>query len=564
MRRESSRRRRRRIGRFRTMLGLPLDPSAVHQRHVAVAEVVEDPPQPRSVDTAALVVHDDARRVRDAQLRHLILKGHGRWEKGRRRLRVANGDGREIHRAGHVTFAESALPHVDDADGWIGGVRRNPVGVDELFRMRVRHGEQRKQWKHAPECTRTRCTVRTRPANLSGASVVGASAGLAGLWAARDLIALGANVTVLEARDRVGGRVWTVRDGFAEGQHAEAGGDMIDEAQDEIRALAGEVGLTLTRILRGGFAYVQLDASGKPRIVSRDVARGWDHLERTLDPAIRPYRLAEQRWDTPIATALARRSVAGWLDELKADADLRATAMGMRGFFLADPEELSLIALVDQFASETSAGPWNMYRINGGNDALATALAKPLGERLHLRTELVAVSHRGRAVRVTVKNSRSTAQIACDYLVLALPATIVRRIPISPALPAQQHDAIARLKYGRGTKTLLQFSRRFWRIPGRPRAFGSPLPFGAFRSEEHTSELQSRVDLVCRLLLEKKNEKPPAQESPNEEFLASLLEAEVFAHHASYPAIRDGHPRVPSEETVVDCDCSAHPSRAMP
>src|SRR5207253_1877560 len=253
-----------------------------------------------------------------------------------------------------------------------------------LFRMRVRHGEQRKQWKHAPECTRTRCTVRTMPASLSGASVVVAGAGLAGLCAARDLIALGADVTVLEARDRVGGRVWTVRDGFAEGQHAEAGGDMIDEAQDEIRALAREVGLTLTRILRGGFAYVRLDASGKPRIVSRDVARGWDHLERTLDPAIRPYRLAEQRWDTPIATALA----------------------------------------------------------------------KPLGERLHLRTELVAVSHRGRAVRVTAKNSRSTAQIACDYLVLALPATIVRRIPISPALPAQQHEAIARLKYGRGTKTL--------------------------------------------------------------------------------------------------------------
>ena len=52
-------------------------------------------------------------------------------------------------------------------------------------------------------------------------------------------------------------------------------------------------------------------------------------------------------------------------------------------------------------------------------------------------------------------------------------------MPITPALPAQQHDAIARLKYGRATKTLLQFSNRFWRAPGRPRAFGSPLPFGA-------------------------------------------------------------------------------------
>ena len=335
------------------------------------------------------------------------------------------------------------------------------------------------------------------PANLSAASVVVAGAGLAGLCAARDLIAMGANVTVLEARDRVGGRVWTVREGFAEGQHAEAGGDMIDEAQEEIRALAGDLGLTLTRILRGGFAIVRLDASGKPRIFSRDVARGWDQLERTLDPAIRPYRLAEQRWDTPIATALARRSVAGWLDEMKADADLRATATAMRGFFLADPEELSLIALVDQFAADNSNITWNMYRVNGGNDALTTALARPLGDRLHLKTELVAVSHRGRSVRVTVKNSKSTAQMTCDYLVLAMPATIVRRIPISPALPAQQHDAISRLKYGRGTKTLLQFSRRFWRIPGRPRAFGSPLPFGALW--EGNEEQRGRTGILTLL-----------------------------------------------------------------
>jgi monoamine oxidase len=56
---------------------------------------------------------------------------------------------------------------------------------------------------------------------------------------------------------------------------------------------------------------------------------------------------------------------------------------------------------------------------------------------------------------------------------------VLRRIPITPALPQQQHDAFVRLKYGRATKTLLQFTRRFWRIPGRPRAFGSPLPFGA-------------------------------------------------------------------------------------
>ena len=60
----------------------------------------------------------------------------------------------------------------------------------------------------------------------------------------------GANVTVVDARDRPGGRVWTLRNGFAEGQHAEAGGETIDEAHDAIRALCAELGLTLNRALR--------------------------------------------------------------------------------------------------------------------------------------------------------------------------------------------------------------------------------------------------------------------------------------------------------------------------
>jgi monoamine oxidase len=170
--------------------------------------------------------------------------------------------------------------------------------------------------------------------------------------------------------------------------------------------------------------------------------------------------------------------VAHWLDEVGADNELRATATGLRGFFLADPDELSLIALVDQFAAQDE-WPGNVYRIKGGNDRLPAALAASLGSRLRLDTELVAVSHRGQVVRASVKHARTIAQISCDYLVLALPATTLRRVPITPALPVQQHEAISRLRYGRATKTLLQFARPFWRTPGQARAFGSALPYGA-------------------------------------------------------------------------------------
>ena len=306
-----------------------------------------------------------------------------------------------------------------------------------------------------------------------------AGAGLAGLSAAYDLMSMGADVTVVDARERVGGRVWTIHEGFTNRQHAEAGGDVIDEEQQAIRQLSASLGLKLTRVLRGGFGAIRPGADGRPRLIARSGVRGWERLSRELETWVRRYTTVEQRWDSPIAADIARRSVAQWLDEVRADEELRAAATSLRGFFLADPEELSLIALVDQFAHGDQSWPAAHYRISGGNDRLPAALAQKLGTRVQLGSELVAVSVRGQHIHASIKHQRTTATMMADYLVFAMPASLLRRVPIVPALPTPQHQAIAALDYGRATKTLLQFDRRFWRATGRPRAFGSALPFGA-------------------------------------------------------------------------------------
>jgi monoamine oxidase len=312
---------------------------------------------------------------------------------------------------------------------------------------------------------------------LSGISVLIAGAGLAGLAAAHELLKCGADVRVVDARPRVGGRVWTIRD-FADGQHAEAGGDFIDDAHDAIRTLADAFHLPLVRVLKKGFAFARPDKHGRIRVVKPAPNRGWEHLSRALEPLSQTYRIAERRWDTPIAADIARHSVAQWLDDQHADDDLRQTARGLRGFFLADPEALSLLALVDQFSSDELFPP-KSYRIEGGNDRLPKALAAELGERLSLSTELLAVTQRGKRVRVSLKSKRQTSELQTDYFICTLPAPLLRRIPITPAMPVRQREAVARLAYGQGTKTLLQFNRRFWVKPGRTRAFGSALPHGA-------------------------------------------------------------------------------------
>src|SRR5580765_2147737 len=188
-------------------------------------------------------------------------------------------------------------------------------------------------------------------ADLSGVSVLVAGGGLAGLCAARDLTAWGAKVTVVEARDHVGGRVLTARQGFVESQHAEAGGDMIDEQHHEIHQLAKELRLSMVRILKGGFAYARPRPDGSVRIAGRSVGQAWRRMAEALADIGQPYRLAERRLESPIARELARHSVAQWLDDAHADEDMRTTATGLRGFFLADPEELSLLELIDQFAA---------------------------------------------------------------------------------------------------------------------------------------------------------------------------------------------------------------------
>lgn len=313
--------------------------------------------------------------------------------------------------------------------------------------------------------------------SLEGSRVLVAGAGLAGLTAAVELRHLGCDVTIVEARRRVGGRVLTWRTAGGGGPQGELGGDLIDEDQRGIRELANAMGLQLTPVLEGGFAFLHRGNGQRRRVAAvPDDSRTRHYMEEL----VRAFDLAEGRWDSAIAEALARRSVTEWLNEVGADESWRARTLGFRGFFLADPGQLSLLAFVEQFTSGGDPSKGRMYRIRGGNDCLPRAMAERFAGRLHLGHELVKITQDGTRVLASVRVGTGELQeIESEFAVLALPTTTLRHVEFSPRLPDLQRDAIERLRYGRATKVLLHFDSQPWRQPGGPLAFATDLPIGA-------------------------------------------------------------------------------------
>jgi monoamine oxidase len=311
---------------------------------------------------------------------------------------------------------------------------------------------------------------------MRGARVIVAGAGLAGLSAAYDIARAGAAVTLLDARDHAGGRVRTVR-AFSAGQHAELGGEFIEREHRELLALCDTFGLRLVRILRGGFTHRFRDPDGTYHL-SRTAP--WDALADSLAPLVRRYKQTGGDSSADAVREMAARSLSEWLRTSSAPPGVHSMARALRGFFLADPEEISVLPVVEQMARGGSPAQVEFFRIEGGNDRLVDALVRATPARLLLGHVIRAVSHALDRVTVSVTDTAGlTQQIESDYLVMTLPASTLRDVEIRPALPEDQQHAITRLAYGRATKVLVQSSTSLFR--GRhARAFATDGSLGAF------------------------------------------------------------------------------------
>lgn len=316
-----------------------------------------------------------------------------------------------------------------------------------------------------PTSAPTAPTTTTR--RVEGQVVV-VGAGLAGLAAARRLVQAGVDVTVVEARSRVGGRVHTVRASFAGAQHAEAGGEWVATGDRRIHELAGELGLHLVQpMAMDDLEDVVRRAGGNQTVSLYREAWGADDdaaragIEELLSPLVAGVD-PDNPASAPDAPSIDGRSAASLLDELAAPPAVRFVldAELVRRFGV-EPAELSLLHWVQDRALD-GGRPGVRWYIDGGADSLPRALGAALGDRLRLGVAVRGVTQTRDGVGVIT----DAGEIAADRVVLAVPVPAYAGIIFDPPLPEPWPRALTGLVTAPGVRTMLQYSFRFWRTEG--------------------------------------------------------------------------------------------------
>lgn len=252
-----------------------------------------------------------------------------------------------------------------------------------------------------------------------GGKVIVVGGGYAGMTAARRLAQAGYEVTVLEARDRVGGRIWSHT--FPNGGVIERGGERLPSRFTRVWAMVEELGLQMYS--------EKVDRYGAEHDAGRRLAV---HVQQLVDSGRRPISVADAVESSPLSDqekTATMESLRASLGDEPARADLQATASyGVTD----DPED---------------AIP---YRIRGGNQLLATRIAEQLGgDRVLLGAPVVAVRQSPGGVVVEIEDGRS---LSADAAVVAVPVPAVRGMTFSPELPAAQAEAYRRVGFGANAK----------------------------------------------------------------------------------------------------------------
>ncbi len=297
-------------------------------------------------------------------------------------------------------------------------------------------------------------------------------AGLAGLSAARDLASAGVDVLVLEARDRVGGRVEQAS--LADGRLVQLGGEVVGRAHTSYLGLVADLGLTVVpsyvaepgEIVRATPEEVSVgDPPGwfAPADVAaqESVTAAFTALSRTVDPA--------DPWSHPDAAKLDAMPAGEWLRANGATpAVVRLWEIGQLSLSSGSYERTSTLAALRKHAAvpshaHYSAQDWEGLRVAEGSATVALRMAADLGHRVRLGAPVAAV---------TVSRSGCLARLctgetfAADAVVCALPVGPLREVAVTGVSGARL-NSLHRQRNALAAKVAAAYPAPFWRALGR-------------------------------------------------------------------------------------------------
>ena len=257
--------------------------------------------------------------------------------------------------------------------------------------------------------------------------VVVIGAGFAGLVAADALRTDGTEVTVLEARGRVGGRVWSVP--FGDGAIVERGAEFILPGYESMEALATRFGIPM--VLKGT-PYGRRVPVGDEAVPQADLENAFT-------------RIADTR--TPDA-ASAADVIAGLGLDPPVEALIRTRVAISNGHPVDDLEA----SVLDEGAS--TFGDFDNHTLEGGNMRLADALAAELGDAVHLSSPVQKVRWSDGEVSVATERD----ELEADAAVVAIPTAPLAKIEFDPPLEGATADALRAVTYGQTSKLFLRLS----------------------------------------------------------------------------------------------------------
>ncbi|MBA2632430.1 MAG: FAD-dependent oxidoreductase, partial [Chloroflexi bacterium] len=310
-----------------------------------------------------------------------------------------------------------------------------------------------------------------QPNNQPPKRVVVIGAGLAGLAAAYELKRGGHDVVVLEAQNRVGGRVYTLRS-FAPGLYAEAGAMRIPRAHGLTLAYCDEFELPLRPFLMGnprGLVHV-----GGKRMTVEEANADSSHLHFDLAEEERG-RTADDLWEEAIGEfreMVDREGDIAW-EKIVRDYDQYSLYefLRFRGWSTGAIEYFAVMnflesdmhnALVEVLREDIGGAYVDMQEIAGGMDQLPNAFFRELSEEVRLGAEAFAIDQDATSVPVHYKSEAGRFSTTADYAVCTLPFSVLRSVEMMTPLSHGKQRAIRQLNYHASTKILFQVRERIW------------------------------------------------------------------------------------------------------